>query len=633
MKNNIFSKLLCLLMAGAMVFGLAACAEGETPSSGENQGEEENNTDDNTGENPDEPGDGSTYTVTFHLEGHGNEKPASQKVEKGSYATAPDPAPTDANYTFNGWYTATGESAFDFATEAINKSIHLYADWTPKTALTDTSTALASTATVYVVGDSTACDYSAKLDYAYLPRYGFGTQLYRYLNCNSSQIKNLALSGRSSLSFLEESNYKSDLVPNIKAGDYLIIAFGHNDEKSDDATRYTDPTGSYTEEKKNGSTSFQYNLYENYVKLAKDKGATPILCTPIVRYDNTGSYTGSKVHNTSSGDYAAAVRKLAGDTDTALVDLTELTKGIYKGDNIEAQFFHSHSSYLGEKEEDLPYGRDDTHLNMYGAKVVAHALLTNLPQACPLKASVKTDATNPTHRADYAAAIHDKYERPEYNAPTLGTPLATVSEVGWYKTVLGEVGGASKLNTYTIKYEDDKFTISNAGGTNGKFSDSQDGFGAVFTQLPVNKNFTISAKVKLNATEGYSSTQSGFGIMLRDDMYIDYYSSTINSNFVAAGALGKSAIFKHESGAISAESNATTLDTAKEYTLTLTRKGQNITATFNDGTKSYEKSYLDVKMNLVDSQYMYVCLFANRALEAEFSNIVFTITGDDTQGA
>lgn len=694
MKKNIFGKLLCLFMAGTMAFGLAACTDGETPGGGGgggpatytvtfhmeghggttpqpqtvNKGEyAQRPTPDPTDNEYDFGGwykqgassefefdtvaivedthlyakweEKGSYTVTFHLEGHGDTAPATQTIDKGEHATAPQTDPTDPDYDFNGWYASTEEVEFDFAETPITHNTHLYASWTPKTAIgADTSTALSSTAKVYVVGDSTACDYSDKLDVAYLPRYGFGTQLANYLNCDPTQIRNLALSGRSSLSFLQEDNYKSVLKPNIKAGDYLIIAFGHNDEKVGEADRYTDPTGSHTEATKNGSTSFQYNLYENYVKLATGVGATPILCTPIVRYDESGNYTGSKVHNTAQGDYSAAVRTLAAATNTALVDLTEITKEIYKADNIEAQFYHSQSSYAGEKSHDVPTGRDDTHLNMYGAKVVAYALLNNLPSDCTLKASVKTDAVAPTHIADYAAAIRADYVRPEYAAPTLGNPIATINGTNWYGSVFGDLGGDSKVSEFAKSYNSSTqtFTVGNNGAKSSKFADAGDGLAVAFVQIETNKNFTISADVTLDPDYATpDGNQSGFGIMLRDDMYMNKDIKNIKSNFLAVGARGTSnAIFKRESETLANESgNTTTVNATTTYHLTLTRNGQNTTVTFSDGTHNYTKNYLDFKMNLIDKQYMYVCLFANRQLVAKFTNVVFTITGEDSFGA
>ena len=122
-------------------------------------------------------------------------------------------------------------------------------------------------------------------------------------------------------------------MASMTSGDYLLVGFGHNDEKAEDG-RYTDPNGAYTTE-----GSFANSLYENYVKPAQEKGVTVILCTPIVRRTATGEWSSSNLHITSDavsdgktyagGDYAEAVRKLGADTGVAVVDMTTLTKNLY----------------------------------------------------------------------------------------------------------------------------------------------------------------------------------------------------------------------------------------------------------------------------------------------------------------
>ena len=70
-------------------------------------------------------------------------------------------------------------------------------------------------------------------------------------------------------SFTSEDNYKT-LLEGMTGGDYLLVGFGHNDEKAEDG-RQTDPNGDYTAE-----GSFANSLYENYVKPAQEKGVTVI---------------------------------------------------------------------------------------------------------------------------------------------------------------------------------------------------------------------------------------------------------------------------------------------------------------------------------------------------------------------
>ncbi|MDE5721209.1 MAG: hypothetical protein K2I30_00495 [Clostridia bacterium] len=494
----------------------------------------------------------------------------------------------------------------------------------------DTSTKL--TGKIYLVGDSTVCGFN---DNYYLPRYGYGTQLYNYINCDANQIVNLALSGRSSKSFLTESNYAT-LTSSISAGDYLIIGFGHNDEKSDEPARFTSPVGD-----KSVAGSFQNSLYENYVKIATEKGATPILCTPIVRYDTSGSYTGSKVHVTSDGDYAAAIRALGEDTGTTVVDLTELTKTVYKADNTAAAYFHAHTSYDGEKPNETPTGRDDTHINMYGAKMVSYKLTQALLNTdCSLKANIKTNATAPTKDKDYAAAIENSYVKPDYKPfdPSLYNDRKITGD--WYRTVIGNIGG-KKASNFTITYDNGVFVVGNSGNANGKFDGNGDGFGAIFMQIDKNKNFTASASIKVNEIGTDKPNQSGFGLMLRDDIHIDGVPAEtytgkeiITSNYVTAGAFGdgSSTLFSRENGALTKPNKTTTVSVGSTYTVSIERVGQTVKVDFSDGTNNYTNTYTDFDFVAVDNNYMYLCLFANRGIVAEFSNVQFEITGD-SQGA
>ena len=487
---------------------------------------------------------------------------------------------------------------------------------------------------IYVVGDSTVCAFN---DYYYLPRFGYGTQLFNYLNLSSdANIVNLAISGRSSLSFLSEANYQT-LKSSIKEGDYLIIGFGHNDEKSDDSTRFTEPTGDYKTEKVGGKPSFQYTLYENYVKLAKDKGATPILCTPIVRYAKDGVYDGKSVaHVTADGDYVAAIKKLGADTNTAVVDLTTITKEYYKAHNEDAKYFHAYTTYDGEKPNETPDGMDGTHINMYGAKMIAFWFATNLPDNCPLKAHVKGDADVPQFDVDFPKAINEAYNKPDYKGfnPAQNTPFMTTTEVDtvdWYKTAMGVLGG-NKAGNYSFAKGDGTVTITADSGSKFSAGDG-DGFGAVFMQVDESMNFTVKAKAKV-LNDVTASDQSAFGIMLRDDIYINQEVKGLTSNFAAASvnANGKTNMSRSEKAVLSFDSKKVTFAKDTEYEFTLERVGQVITSTVKQGSTVITTVITDVSYVGVDYDYVYVCLFASRSMKVQFSDISFEFTGE-SQGA
>ena len=103
----------------------------------------------------------------------------------------------------------------------------------------------------------------------------------------TSETQNLALSGRSSRSFLAEQNYQT-LKSSLGKGDYLFIQFGHNDEKTDESVypglgtypnldwSTLDTSGKDSQ----GRYSYEYLLTAYYINLAKNKGAVPVLVTP-----------------------------------------------------------------------------------------------------------------------------------------------------------------------------------------------------------------------------------------------------------------------------------------------------------------------------------------------------------------
>ena len=491
--------------------------------------------------------------------------------------------------------------------------------------------------TVYFVGDSTVCSFS---DNYYYPRYGYGTQLANYL-APEATVVNLALSGRSSKSFISEANYET-LKNSLKAGDYLIIGFGHNDEKSDDAARFTDATKPYTDE-----TSFGYYLYNYYVKLALDAGATPILCTPVVRAKTNNDYSGNEGHVTATGDYAQAIRYLAADFDVAMVDLTAITAAEYIEKGYEgAKLYHAVTA--GQLDTDgttvVPnWGSvDKTHLNIYGAKFVAYRLALDLKNVNGIGKYILDDIQAPTE-ADLV--VNPSYVYSDYEAPDLGAyvPVGhfTTTTEGWYGTAFGDTGGdpLSESNGYfATETSEGVFKVGNLSAKNkGKFAGSNDGFAFLFTQVAADKNFKISVTgTILEMTAG--KDQTGFGLMLRDDVYLPIKDASILSNYVTAGFLttktGLNANFHRENATLNKGSEiSSSLHAANDvFTASIERIGQSVTVSVTYGGQTYSNTYYDFDFLAKDGGYMYVGMFANRGTVVEFTELSFEITGT-SQGA
>ena len=494
--------------------------------------------------------------------------------------------------------------------------------------------------TLFAVGDSTVSSFA---DSYYYPRYGYGTQLANYFDSKVT-VNNLALSGRSSKSFTSEANYQT-LKSSIKEGDFLLIGFGHNDEKSDDAIRFTDASKPVTD-----PTSFKYSLYENYIKLAQEKGATPILCTPIVRADTANNYTGASGHITATGDYAQAIIELGQDTGTTVIDLRGITKAEYEtiGYN-EAIYYHAMTAGKYDTDGTTVIADtssvDKTHLNVYGAKFVAYNVAKELKQTNNrLGLYVKEDIAKPQKDADLVS--NASYVVPSYIAPELSTYQAqdhfkTLTS-GWYGTAFGDCGGTptSAVNGYqATETTEGVFTVGQtASSSKGKFASGGDGIAFLFTQVEANKNFTISVDALVKTTA--SVKQSGFGLMLRDDAYINQNTSKvlITTNYVAAGFKTSdsttSALFSRENNALVDAGNTIGSlyqvdETAK---FTITRVGQSVTTTIEYLGQTYTKTYYDFDFFATDGNFMYVGMYATRGTVVEFTNLNFVITGE-SQGA
>ncbi len=493
-------------------------------------------------------------------------------------------------------------------------------------------------ATLFVVGDSTLSSFN---DPYYYPRYGYGTQLSNYFD-KKLTINNFALSGRSSKSFTTEGNYQK-LLTEIKKDDYLLIGFGHNDEKSDDAERFTDASKPLSD-----SSSFQYSLYEKYVKVALDKGATPILCTPVVRADSSDNYDAASGHVTENGDYAQAIIDLGADKNVTVINLRDLTKAKYKtlGYN-EAIYYHAMT--VGVLDTDgttvVPNVKsvDKTHLNIYGAKYVSYLVASELAKTSnTLGDYVLNDITEPTKDKDLVANPNYKvspYKAPSLNSYTAPAHFTTITE-GWYGTGFGDTGGTpnSSGNGFVAKETvAGVFQVGqhlDSGSNKGKFSSAGEGFAFVFKQVEKSQNFEISAEMKVIATVG--TKQVGFGLMLRDDCFINQTVNTaVSSNYVTAGFLMNDGgttniLFKRENSTLDKGNNVVNSFIALNDTATLKiiRIGQSITTTVIYKDQTYKGTTYDFDLFAKDLNYMYVGFFSTRGTIIEVSNVVFTDKGE-----
>ncbi len=245
-----------------------------------------------------------------------------------------------------------------------------------------------STPTLFLVGDSTVTDQPAE------PGASWGQMLPRFFN-GQVAIANHAESGETLKSFLSGLRL-AKVLSQLKAGDTLLVQFGHNDQKAQWPQTYVE-----------AATTYQAYL-KVFVAEARLRGATPVLVTSVQRrtFDGAGRITNSH------GDYPEAVRVVAREEGVALIDLHEASTRLYEA--------------LGPERAPLAFsdhGRDPTHHNNYGAYQLARAVVQGLrdagvPVAQHLRADVpRYDASQPDPPETFylAPSPERRFETPRGN--------------------------------------------------------------------------------------------------------------------------------------------------------------------------------------------------------------------------
>ena len=258
---------------------------------------------------------------------------------------------------------------------------------------------------VFIAGDSTASQYGTER----APREGWGQQLQTFLD-DSYVVRNHAQSGRSSRSFIDQGWFDG-IAKEIKKGDVLLIQFGHNDEKIEDPTRYNEPAQAFPQ------------WLMRYVTLAREKGATPILITPLARR----KFDHGQLLDTH-GLYSQAVRALAEREQVGLIDLNRDSMDWLRAlGEMPSKDFFMHVPAQNQT--------DDTHLQHRGAVTVACLVVAGWKQLDPgLQQHVVRDTdcgarstalSDRTTQANPSLVIHERDIAVQQPGPHGGTGTTT----------------------------------------------------------------------------------------------------------------------------------------------------------------------------------------------------------------
>lgn len=216
--------------------------------------------------------------------------------------------------------------------------------------------------TIYIAGDSTVTDQPAEYPYSPSSTYCGWGQMFPQLLGTGIAVENQAQSGSATKDFIE-INFTA-FKDKIKKDDFLIIEFGHNDQKIAELGAYT----GYTD-------NLRY-----FINFAREKGAKPVVCSPINRilFQEDGTLLNLL------GDYRNAVKKVCEEMEVPFIDLwTRTTEFFERAGAVKAwDYFWSGGT-----------DRDYTHTNDIGGGIVARFVAQEMIKAKvePIASLIKKD--------------------------------------------------------------------------------------------------------------------------------------------------------------------------------------------------------------------------------------------------
>lgn len=218
---------------------------------------------------------------------------------------------------------------------------------------------------LYIIGDSTVknSDGSGKNG-----QWGWGTVIGMHFDTNRISVRNHAIGGRSSRTFITDGRWDK-ILQTLSKGDYVLMQFGHNDGSPlDDTARArgtikgigNDSTEIYNPIRKMKEVVHSYGWYmRKYVNEAKAKGAIPVICSPVPR-DNR------KEGKINRSEYGAWAKQVAEETGTLFIDLQERIAAEYeKMDTVKVNSF---------------FPADKTHTNKEGAMLNADQVVKGIKE-------------------------------------------------------------------------------------------------------------------------------------------------------------------------------------------------------------------------------------------------------------
>ena len=244
--------------------------------------------------------------------------------------------------------------------------------------------------TVFLCGNSTVVDQDFE------PWASWGQMITQWFD-SCVCVANYGESGESSNTFIAARRLEK-IASIIKPGDYLMVEFGHNDEK-----QKGDDKGAYKH--------FTAALRQ-YIAVAREHDATVVLLTPTQRrwFDENNRLVDTH------GDFPQAVRDLAAAENVALIDLHAMTTKLYEAlgnEKSKCAFVHYPANTYPNQTQALA---DNTHFNPFGAYEIARCVVEGMKE-CDLpiiKHLCEIETFDPSQPDDVSSFVW--YDSPNFEA-------------------------------------------------------------------------------------------------------------------------------------------------------------------------------------------------------------------------
>jgi len=265
--------------------------------------------------------------------------------------------------------------------------------------------------TIFTLGDSTVKSYT----FDETPMSGWGQVFDNMFDLSKVNVVNYSMGGRSFKSAYAEGRF-NDILMTGKVGDYVLVQFGHNDESTDENSRFG-----------RGATEAMYETYikDIYIPAIRARGMIPVLITPVSRVNGAAQPGYVYTNSFKNRLFPDIMKEAAEELGVTLIDLNSESVKYYNAIGVEATTAIVMSIEAGEtpgKTNDGSYANghpsnkiDGTHYKEALGKQFARIIVTEIankgatgdPKAANIASYLKQDIKDAVVAGEWSVVFRE----------------------------------------------------------------------------------------------------------------------------------------------------------------------------------------------------------------------------------